>query len=576
MNRILLIVFCSLWISCLSAENELRLMAPDIKIRPADGTVVGFSGVLLSELPELAVADKAGLRRLPALPGETLAFQWVTGGESLESIQIDNADLDVRIYQIGSVFPEKNARENYPDLMLPMPKGEAAGNFRALSDPLLLKKAAAWQVFWVDIRLPEKIALSEAQIHFKFLAAGGKQLKKATLQLDIAARPLPEPSLQLDLNEYGDKYLRPFKKDDPGMQHATEQRAFRMAAEHHGVLNVLPYRSQRGIPHDMMAPTLLNDDLLNPQLDWQAFDARFGGYFDGSALPDGKPLRHFYLPFNPNWPAPFGLYQKDRDRYEKIWAAFAAAYRQHFLEKGWTRTTFQVYCNQKPNDNNNIPWNLDEPKGIEDYRALRYYCDLTQAVFPADDPVTVRFRMDISHFYCDKHRGSMDKDLRVNGGAPVLAPIDIWAVAIHSLAGESARRAARERVADGKSFWVYGDTPMLHQPAHTALLSIYRAWLDGFNGFMCWKSTLRLPGQDDGRDYIFYAGKAAGQGGIFSSLRLKLLRQAIDDTRIMQLALEAGLLTREALQQRIADLKYGDAAMVLALRSEIMGWKRHL
>jgi len=221
-------------------------------------------------------------------------------------------------------------------------------------------------------------------------------------------------------NEYGDKYLQPFRKAGYPSSKLLEieRQIFRLFDQHNGVLNPLPYKSQKGTLRRGMGPTLVNDDLLHPQLDWSTFDRRFGPLFDGSAFNDGKPIEYFYLPFNPNC-----------------------------KEKKWTDTRFQVYMNQKPSPKNNIPWNLDEPKGVKDYQALRYFANLTHRIFANAQPLSIDFRMDISHFYCTKHRGNPQKDFRVNGGWDILAPVvDSWFISIHSLKSITARLKARELI----------------------------------------------------------------------------------------------------------------------------------
>ena len=126
-------------------------------------------------------------------------------------------------------------------------------------------------------------------------------------------------------------------------------------------------------------------------LDWSAWDRRFGPLLDGSAFADlprkGVPVECFYLPLHENWPSPMegnynGDYWADRAFPESYRQAFVAAARQiaaHFQAKGWTETLFQGFLNNKNNfkasgwSRGSSPWLLDEPANFQDYWALRYF-----------------------------------------------------------------------------------------------------------------------------------------------------------------------------------------------------------
>ena len=158
----------------------------------------------------------------------------------------------------------------------------------------------------------------------------------------------------------------------------------------------------------------------------------------------------------------------------------------------------------------------------------------------------------------------------------LLAPIEHWAISIHSLEGRTGAEEGRRLKEQGKSVWVYGDTPMLNTPASAAFRSIYQTWMHGFDGFMFWKSTARKLDDNDGRDFILYAISTAAERGIFPSLRLKLLRRAIDDTRIMELAEAQGLTNRKILEQQVEAFRYGDSSTALNFREQIIEWKQKL
>jgi hypothetical protein len=510
------------------------VFGPQLKIDPVSGWVVGRAREDADSLRRWNLCDENRNIALAASVGETVSLQLLTPPDPGLQIQIEGlTGSKVGIYQIGVVKIPDVENQYLPDILIPLPVEAQSGHFSVVPDRELIPVESAYYLFWIDIA-PDISAAGKT-----FTAAlqieGPEIQEELSIRLPVSEKILPPPSFLLDLNEYGDKYLYPFQDDhSPQELLDIEAEVFRMGREHYGVVNPLPYKSQKGEARDGMAPELLNEELLHPSLDWSEYDARFSRYFDGSAFADGRPLRHFYLPFNPNWPAPFELYSKDREKYEQIWAAFAKEFIRHFTEKGWTETIFQVYCNQKPNKTNSIPWNLDEPKGVDDYTALRYYADLTHRVFAESGPVKVRFRIDISHFYCNQHRGNRDKDFRVNGGDAILEPVDIWVISGHSLNSAYAMQKARELIAKGKEVWIYSETPRISEDGNVAVRNIRYARDNGLTGFLIWKSVARELNESDGPDFIFYALSADGKKGIYPSIRLKQLRSAIDATRISE------------------------------------------
>lgn len=528
------ILLLPLLFSTLFAKEPVMVFGPLLKIDPVSGWVVGRARENADSLRRWNLCDANRNITLSAFVGETAALQLLTPPDPALQIQLEDfSGFRFNIYQVGVVKIPGVEKQYLPDILIPLPAGATKGRFSVVSDPELIPAENAYYLFWIDIA-PEpsaagKILTPTLQIY------GPEIQEELSIRLTVSDKILPPPSFWLDLNEYGDKYLYPFQNEFSAEDlRDVEAEVFRMGRDHYGVVNPLPYKSQKGEARDGMAPKLLNDDLLHPSLDWSEYDARFSRYFDGSAFDDGKPLRHFYLPFNPNWPAPFELYSEDREKYEQIWAAFAREFIRHFTEKGWTETIFQVYCNQKPDKTNGIPWNLDEPKGVDDYTALRYYADLTHRVFPGIGAVKVRFRVDISHFYCNQHKGNRDKDFRVNGGDAILEPVDIWVISGHSLGGAYAMQKARELVARGKEVWIYSETPRIGEDGNVALKNIRYVWENGLTGFMTWKSVARELNKSDGPDFIFYTVTAGGKKGVYPSIRLKQLRSAIDAMRIAE------------------------------------------
>ncbi len=507
-----------------------------------DGTLIGRQ-YQLPNLPEgVSLPGKNNRYQLHVLPGQTA--QWLVAfpfqpGAPITITHTGNADI--RIYALGLVPLSDKKNQYYPDVLIPAQIDSLNHRLHIPSSPLLPEKSQ-WEVLFVEVPVnhsPLQVTFSQnGQFYW----------------VDIRVLPYSRPSLNFlfNFNEYGDKYLRPFLQKElvPARLLTIERQIFQLFRDHYGELNPLPYKSQKGTLRKGMGPKIINDDLLHPKLDWTQFDRRFGPLFDGSAFPDRQPIAHFYLPFNPNWPAPFKLYSSDRETYEAIWNAFAREFIRHFKEKQWTNTQFFVYMNQKPSPKNNIPWHLDEPKGVKDYKALRYFANLTHRVFSQAQPLKIQFRMDISHFYCQKHRGNPQKDFRINGGWDILAPVvDSWFISIHSLQSITARLKARELMDMGKAVWVYGNTPGIDEPGYLALQSVFFAFNEGWQGMLIWK-TFNFSGKPrNGRDCIAYILPLQGNPTLMPSLRLKLLREGYQLMEILSNQQTHGLLSSPAADQ---------------------------
>ena len=111
--------------------------------------------------------------------------------------------------------------------------------------------------------------------------------------------------------------------------------------------------------------------------------------------------------------------------------------------KGWKKTGFQVYFNNKGSltDQSKAPWILDEPSGYWDYRALQYYGELTDRGREAAPQVKIDYRIDISRpEYC---RGQLSHRS------------DLWIVS--SWAFQHYRRLVTDRIeldgSEGLGLW---------------------------------------------------------------------------------------------------------------------------
>jgi hypothetical protein len=183
---------------------------------------------------------------------------------------------------------------------------------------------------------------------------------------------------------------------------------YRLAHEHRLCLNRLPY-GWNGRP--AFAPPWDGE-----RFDWTEWDRHVGPLLDGGAFADsprtGQPVDVLYLPFNEHWPV--NLYDHYTPSYwieEALTPAYReelgraiAAFARHCDEKGWHRTRFQFYLNNKVYNRrqyaeSSAPWIFDEPVHTQDFRALRWYARLfRESAEPVRGAARMRFRVDISYF----------------------------------------------------------------------------------------------------------------------------------------------------------------------------------
>lgn len=380
--------------------------------------------------------------------------------------------------------------------------------------------------WWVDFHIGEDVVPGQYPIKFK-LYDGSQFIEDGSIKFEILTAPKKISPFLISLNEYGDKYLNPYEDKLKGYNlWQIEKSYYRFAREHHAVLNALPYKGQSGMPRKGMTPVIKSLSAEQAEFDWKNFDQRYGDYFTGMAFEDGAPLEHFYLPFNPEFPAKYQMFESDRKQYDAVWQAMARAYIDHFRQKKWTATDFYVYLNQKPAKNNAVRTNFDEPKSMNDFKMLNTFHTLFESAFSNTDPLRILFRLDISHFYCDKHRGHQGKDFRVNGGFDLLKDIDVWAISNHALKSDVAMDHALDLINHGRQVWHYGSTPQIGQRPESIFREVLRDRAYELTGTMVWKSMNRDMDKGTGKDFIFYQGQRWGIAGPLPSKRLKWLRDA--------------------------------------------------
>jgi hypothetical protein len=453
--------------------------------------------------------------RLIAAAGEVAGFQVLLRGMGEVAIgtRFDGPAMRVDMHQ--ALYVPANGRM-VPDPLVPLPA------------KLPLQPEADQAVF-VDVYVPfdatpgireGTVSLSDGRV--------------VPVELAVLPFSLPRNATFLcEMNSYG----LPDHVDD---FYAVQQVAY----DHRVHANILHYSHHTAAPGarksnlDMRLPSGRRMD--NRRYDdiqpgakrayWDNFAEAFGPYLDGSLFQHGHrgpiPAPGFYLTFHESWPLNCRVYfNGDPDAYrafgeQPIYAETYINILRDFArlveEKGWTETGFQVYFNNKGSlrEETKAPWILDEPSSWWDYRALRFYGELTDQG-RADSPETrIDYRIDISR--PEFARGQLD------GRA------DLWVVS--TWAFQNYRRLVTDRIErDGLKAWVYGSSNHVHESNRDIQAWALDVWRHGGTGLVPWQTidqTGNALKQADQLGLFILDRDSKGQTVIRHSVRLKAYREA--------------------------------------------------
>jgi hypothetical protein len=262
------------------------------------------------------------------------------------------------------------------------------------------------QSFTVDIHVPTDAPVATKTGTLR-IEGNGRSVELA-VRVRVHRPVLPDvPFFRPELNCYG----------GPGRAGEEKFRdSHRIAHYNRCSINRVPY-NQSGRAHDDVTPTV---DGAGHITDWTVFDRGLGGLLDGSWFADnpraGVPVPTLYLPLHEGWPLNFrdhyhpgdgiGIDPKNQEallRHDALAKppeealdtafnrAFSTATREfydHCLERGWDRTLFQCYLNDKPNFGYTV-WTLDEPVKYRDWAALNHFARLFREALPDRAPYTL-------------------------------------------------------------------------------------------------------------------------------------------------------------------------------------------
>jgi hypothetical protein len=469
---------------------------------------------------------------LAAARGEHVGFEIALEVPKPVTVRIEGAGWAAsRVLPVGSTF----------DPLVPV-AGEVSGK----------------ALFHVERLVPKSAAPGDQKL--VLLLKVGDAEASIPVTLHVHSATLPDAlSFQVSLNAYGSPGDR--LGDSPGSPGFLDlERSFhRLAHEHRGTLAIVPY-SHRGFLQWGTVPEIRRQGAKVDVTSWAAFDERYGPYFDGSAfkgLPrDGVPMAHLYWPMHENWPLPINDYYSYRGKPEDHWhdapspdQAFAADYGKafgamvrefgtHAASKGWTRTQFQVFLNNKPDvrferhQPEGSWWRLDEPVSAEDHLALRYFGRYAVDAVRDLKTVNIKFRADLSRPQC--RRDFLDGVL----GLDVVA---------------GSYRQYPELVFNrGEEVWIYGGVP-IGGSGQAARAWTIQCFLDGADGVVPWLALGEVQAWDKPEDTaLLLPPKAGMEKRAYATLRLKGLRRGEQDAELLRLLLAKMKASRDEVRGGLA------------------------
>ena len=413
------------------------------------------------------------------------------------------------------------------------------------------------------------------------------EIEKLNVELSVFDFALPDmPNLAFELLSYGmpseDFNAKSYINSESGLGKPAnavpeltkkiDYQVYKLAFDHRCFINTILYHSQRGKPQYAYPVKGVGADAQI--MNFREWDDYFDPILEGKINKFSEPPQHFMLPFNINYPYncegnparqfDFYPYKKTIPEkqgielslkdFEDSFYSIAGQYIDHFAQKGWTKTRFEVYFNQKPNkERNRSPWKLDEPTSLNDYKGLRYLFNVSEWAFESSEgkDIQVVTRLDIGHFNCDRFKtvdgnstrcGNSKGYNRDNADLYLKNTVDHWVIGTYHL--NRAQNTLKEYEAPGKKLMNYSTTGTseaigLHYGFFAG--EGYKSARIGIEGRILYKLGLNSanPNKQETSSYkgnTFYNGMSLGFKGALPSHRLKLWRNAVNDFDYIALA----------------------------------------
>ena len=398
----------------------------------------------------------------------------------------------------------------------------------------------------------------------------------------------------MDLNGYG----APWDFGTGNNIDLTCLRYFQAAHKHRAVCNILPY-GWNGSTRSDRRPDLSGTGATIHASDWTALDARYGRFFDGTAFQpatasspytgpgQGTPITHFYTTFHEMWPislldAAYGFDAAGKGgtywdnlvdtnaasffaTAPDIYPAFTADYKQanrnvmtdwvaHAHSRGWTRTAFECYLNNKYYySGSHALWELEECTTADDFRAVGFFHQLYRDGQAAAGVFDVPWhnRIDISDRW-GQNWGQLDN--RVN-----------WQDLGSSAAGwHWPNKEYRKYVLDSdkQEGWIwYGLGAGIDESGIGNTRTFLQKWCQGFDGGLPYWDNYQTSWSSANDLSTVYSGQSVpGQGvyeGAILSTRIKTMRQVEQVIELLNLWAGTTGMNRQRARDALS-ARYGD------------------
>jgi hypothetical protein len=423
----------------------------------------------------------------------------------------------------------------WPDALAP--QNLTGGSTPALRRQMGLPAGARFAGFWLDLHIPADAR--PGSYSGSIAVRSGSEVVSVPVELEVADARLPEePALDISMNNYVDTVSAPYPEvsADPRRFYTEKYRriergAFRCCHDHRAFLHYLPY-THAGYVYENFAPPLAGEGPGKHVTGWRDFDRHFGPYFDGSAFKGTRrgavPVRRWWMPLNVAWPADFLKF--GTPGYAAEWRAVGREIVRHFKEKGWTRTSFDLFHNQKQRFRF-VPWDLEEVRFLPDNDVHRYLRTLWEGIYDWKSARPVRFNYTLAPTWSYGHDIKSDLvefvDVFISGTS-----MPLWWP-------EELPRLRRS----GRQIWSCtwsGSIPTGPRPAAFTPLAMWMRGLDG-----CMPSWLTMAGWGDdvwhnvpggGGTTFMYPGAELGSEETCPSLRFKTLRSGMQIVDLLQAA----------------------------------------
>ncbi|MEI7899741.1 MAG: hypothetical protein WCK89_05780 [bacterium] len=327
----------------------------------------------------------AGLIRLAAARGEIISFQiGIDGNIQNVKVEVSNltgpgtvANSGVKLWRNWYV----NRQSEYAlpwtgSVSCPMADNKTDGQMH--------------QAVTVDYHIPKET--KPGDYTGKVTLSAGENRLALNLRVKVYNAVIPDDIFfNPELNCYG----------GPGQAGSPKfLNSYKIAHYNRCTINRVPY-SQNGTVHSDWSP---DTDTTGKVTDWARFDQNLGSLLDGTLFKNnprsGVPVATMYLPLFEGWPLNYqqyydpgpGVPKGSRDPNDNIkhhilakpieeamsqpfkngWTGCVRDFYTHAKEKGWNKTVFECYLNNKPNYGYTA-WTLDEPNLYRDWEALNFF-----------------------------------------------------------------------------------------------------------------------------------------------------------------------------------------------------------